>query len=199
MPLTIPVEISYTSNASNVITDIEIYDESNARVFQEYHEGQNISQGTPANYSIQWTPGSSGLYTLKVGVFTAGWSSNTYWNDNVTTIAVGSQHQEPEDPGVGEHTTNIWWPTNGSSINGHQPFKAVTEGLSVEEYTMYWQVDGDRMNEMYNNYEGYPHKEFWVDLSGWNWREEGPYNVNFISVNNSGNTISESSIDIYVR
>jgi hypothetical protein len=63
---------------------------------------------------------------------------------------------------------------------------------------MYWQVDGDQLNEMQNNDTDYPHKEVLVDLSGWNWKNEGPYNINFVSKDLAGNTISQKSVNIYI-
>jgi hypothetical protein len=34
-------------------------------------------------------------------------------------------------------------------------------------FPLYWQVDGDRLNPLANNYEEYSHKEVLMDLSGW--------------------------------
>jgi hypothetical protein len=81
-------------------------------------------------------------------------------------------------------------------ISGTHPFKAIVRELSPQ-YTMYWQVDGDRLNPLANNYEEYPHKEVLVDLGGWKWRGDGPYAVNFVVRDANGNNIAERRVDIY--
>jgi hypothetical protein len=93
---------------------------------------------------------------------------------------------------------DVWWPKDGARVSGMQPFKAITTELSLPEYTMYWQVDGDRLNPLTNNYEEYPHKEVLVDLSGWRWRGDGPYKVNFVAKDTNGKTIAEREVTIYV-
>src|SRR4051812_38450332 len=81
-------------------------------------------------------------------------------------------------------SVNIWWPTNGAHVKDVQPFKAMISGMDVNQYTMYWQVDGGQLNLMNNNYTDYQHKEATVDLSGWNWHGSGPYVVNFVAKQN---------------
>ena len=72
------------------------------------------------------------------------------------------------------------------------------ENFSVDVYEMFWQVDGDRLNLMPSNYNDYPHKEVEIDVSGWNWKGDGPYVVNFVAKNQSGQTISEKPTTIYI-
>jgi hypothetical protein len=92
-----------------------------------------------------------------------------------------------------------WWPVNNVTVGGNQPFKAMVASMPVDSYKMYWQVDGDRLNEMPNNSTDYPHKESLVDLSTWNWKGNGPYQINFVVRDNSNNTLSQSSINIFVN
>jgi DNA-binding winged helix-turn-helix (wHTH) protein len=106
---------------------------------------------------------------------------------------------EHPQPHRGAAEVEVWWPKDGSKLSGTQPFKAIATDLSLQEYTMYWQVDGDRLNPLANSYEEYPHKEVLVDLSGWNWRGDGPYKVNFVAKDANGNVIAERGIMIYVK
>lgn len=94
--------------------------------------------------------------------------------------------------------TNIWWPADGANVSGLQPFKAMLENMPTSQYQMYWQVDGDRLNQMFDSTTDWPHKEAQVDLSTWNWNSGGPYNVTFISKDGSGNVIDQKSVNIYV-
>ncbi len=93
---------------------------------------------------------------------------------------------------------DIWWPTNGVNVSGTQPFKALVKNLPLGNYTMYWQVDNGQLNWMGNNYQDYPHKEASVYLGGWWWRGNGPYNINFVAKDSSGNIIAQSAVNIYV-
>ena len=94
-------------------------------------------------------------------------------------------------------SVNVWWPTNGAHVTGTQPFKAMVEGVAVEQYEMYWQVDSGQLNSMWNDYHDYPHKEAAVDLSGWTWKGSGPYAINFVA-KQGGSVIAEQSVNIYI-
>jgi hypothetical protein len=97
---------------------------------------------------------------------------------------------------------SIWWPTDGSTLSGTQPFKARLDDIALSCYQMYWTVDGGQMNQMADNSNGGDHKEASVDLSGWTWRDAGanfgPFSVNFIAQDNPGHTIQQKAITIYV-
>ncbi|MDP1625142.1 MAG: hypothetical protein Q8L64_05215 [bacterium] len=197
---TIPVVVTSSGDAKNVIADIEIYDANDNKIFQRFFEGQDISQTSSKTYNVQWIPSTDGSYTVKVGIFKYDWSHTYYWNNSVTTIAVGSVVDPDPDPDPDPQTfeTNIWWPTDGANVSGIQPFKAMIEGKDVSEYEMYWQVDGNGLVQMYNSDVDYPHKEFMVDLSSWTWKGSGPYTVNFVSKDHEGSVISEKAVDIWV-
>lgn len=113
-------------------------------------------------------------------------------------ITPSGERGERENPERGKVKLEVWWPKDGVRISGTHPFKAIVTELSLPQYTMYWQVDGDRLNPLANNYEEYPHKEVLVDLSGWKWRGSGPYVVNFVAKDANGNNIAERRVDIYV-
>lgn len=63
---------------------------------------------------------------------------------------------------------------------------------------MYWQVDNGQLNLMTDNFQDYPHKEAPVDVSGWNWRSGGPYNVTFVAKDMNGNFITQATTNIYI-
>ncbi len=95
-------------------------------------------------------------------------------------------------------TVSIWWPTFGSHVSGAQPFKAVLSDTDLNAYNMYWQVDGDQLNQMGDSQQDAPHKEAWVDLASWNWNSSGPYHLNFLAKDFSGNLLGQTPIDIYI-
>lgn len=92
----------------------------------------------------------------------------------------------------------VWWPTNGATVSGVQPLKAIVSKYDVSVYTMYWQVDGGQLNVMPSNYQDYPHKETLVDLSGWSWHGSGPYTITFRAYSSSGRQLGSGSVQIMI-
>lgn len=93
---------------------------------------------------------------------------------------------------------NVWWPVNNVTVSGLQPFKAMVQGYDVNNYDMFWQVDGGQLNRMGTNWTDYPHKEAPVDLSGWSWHGSGPYQITFRALDKQGNGIGQTSVTIYL-
>jgi hypothetical protein len=133
-----------------------------------------------------------------MGVFSSDWSANYNWNNSAATFTVGSNNPPPPPPPPQTTALDIWWPSNGSSVQGVQPFKAMLENMNITNYNMYWQVDGGTLNLMSNNSQDYPHKESLVDVSPWTWRGNGPYTINFVGKDLNGNIIAQKSITITV-
>jgi hypothetical protein len=151
-------------------------------------------------------------YSYIAGVYWWNWESDPNAGGNNTTYTVQNKPAlsvltkwftssapptTTPPPGSGQ-TADVWWPVNNAHVSGLQPFKAMLENLSVNQYQMYWQVDGGQLNLMSNSSQDYPHKEALVDLSGWRWNGDGPYLVNFVSKNSNGTIISQKSVIIYI-
>lgn len=92
---------------------------------------------------------------------------------------------------------NVWWPTDGAHVSDTQPFKAMVSDKNISDYSMTWSVDGGQSNSMYDSNQDYPHKEAMVDLANWTWRGSGPYKVTFKANDKSGNSLGETSVNIY--
>lgn len=95
-----------------------------------------------------------------------------------------------------EASVGVWWPVDGAHVTNVQPFKALLDGMAVDKYDMYWQVDGGALVTMPSNYNGYPHKETMVDVSGWTWKGKGPYTVTFVA-KAGGAVIGQRTVNIY--
>ncbi|MBI2410073.1 hypothetical protein HYV30_03485 [Candidatus Kaiserbacteria bacterium] len=95
-------------------------------------------------------------------------------------------------------TIDVWWPTGNAHISGVVPFKVLLQNTDVSQYQMFWQVDGGPLVSMETSLTDYPHKEALVDVSNWKWNGGGPYTLNFVAKDNSGNTISQKSFQIFV-
>jgi endoglucanase len=94
---------------------------------------------------------------------------------------------------------SVWWPTDNATVSGVQPFKALVDGMPINNYSMYWQVDNGQLNGMATNNTDYPHKEATVDVSGWRWQSSGNYMLNFVAKDQSGNVIVERRVQIHVN
>jgi len=196
---------------SNVLVDVEVYDQNGSRVYQQSFPNQNFTAGGSNQYNPAWSPSAAGTYTVKVGVFSNNWSTLYNWNNSAAQVVVGAGSGASTGgtggggstggggTSSGTATTQIWWPTNGTTLSGTQPLKAIVQGMDVSQYHMYWQVDTGGKVEMYNSNTDYPHKESLVDFTGWNWKGKGPYTLTFTSTDNSGKQISQASINIYTQ
>ena len=191
-PLGVSVQIMNTvGSLADMIVDLEIYDSANQKVHQQFFEHQNLGNYENKTYQISWTPLTTGRYVVRGGVFTGSWSSNASWWQEVVSFDV--QDKTNINPSV-----QIWWPTDGLSLEDAQPFKAVAESRSIHDYHMFWQVDGGQWNTMETKTTDGPHKESWVDVSDWNWRSNGPYTINFIVTDTNWKQIGEKSVSIFV-
>jgi endoglucanase len=91
----------------------------------------------------------------------------------------------------------VWWPTDNITLSAHQPFKALLEDRNIEEYDMFWQVDGGHLNPMETSFTDYPHKETYIDLTNWTWKGSGPYEIKFTAKEKGGNSLGEKTVKIF--
>lgn len=213
--VTATVSLTASSSISDGIVDVEVYDGA-AKIAQKFYDHQTILQGNIVSFSIPFTPQSTGTYIVKVGIFNTNWSGVIFWNDNAGSLTVGSVSPAPSTTPIptvapisavvsmtaavatNPSTITIWWPADKASMTGTQPFKAVVDGLPLNQYTMYWQVDGGQLNLMADSQTDSPHKQSDVDVSGWNWKGIGPYVITFTAKDPQGKIISSKSVNIFV-
>lgn len=196
-PVTIPATVRNNgAAASELILDLEVYDPTNAKVAQRFYEHQQLAPGEQRSIELTVTPTQAGTYTVRGGIFNSTWSTTYYWQHQAATFAARPATTPPEDNPPS--SLDVWWPTNGSSISGVQPFKALLSATPVQGYRMYWQVDNGTLNEMYNSEIDYPHKEAWVDVSGWHWQGAGPYRIRFVATNQENRRLAEKQLDLFI-
>jgi hypothetical protein len=220
---TTTVIVKAATAGGGALVDLEIYNAGGQKVAQQSFENQTLN-GNGTTFSTNWTPTAIGVYTIKVGVFTANWSSNVYWNNGVATLNVFQPGMggggtptptptpvvtptptptpvptpTPTPTPVTPTTANItiWWP--GGTVGGVQPFKALADGLANSQYNLYWQVDNGGLNKLDDNTNPIPHKEALVDLSGWNWNGNSQYTINFVAKDLGGNVLGQKTVVITV-
>jgi hypothetical protein len=80
-----------SATASSVLVDLEIYDSTGAKVFQQWWDNQSFAAGQTRSYSTSWSvPASAtpGTDTVKIGIFAPGWSAFYAWNNGAATFTV---------------------------------------------------------------------------------------------------------------
>jgi hypothetical protein len=73
------------------LVDIEVYDPSGQKVFQQYLDNQQFTAGQARTYLWKWTvppTAVKGTYSVKLGVFKTGWGVLYSWNDTAGTMTV---------------------------------------------------------------------------------------------------------------
>jgi hypothetical protein len=197
-PVTFNSSVTSSSAMSNMLIDIEVYNAQGQQVYQNYYQGQNLGTN-PLTYTNSFTPTAAGKYTVEMGVFTANWQSNVYWNSTAGTITVANPVTTPPPPPPTPTTVDVWWPTNGTAVSGVQPFQATLDGVDPSTYNMYWQVDGGVLNSMSTNMSPVAHKLAYVDLSNWSWSSNGQYTITFVAEAPNGSVIATQSVVITVN
>jgi endoglucanase len=110
---------------------------------------------------------------------------------NIATKTVSDQLFDHND-------VNVWWPTDGSTLQGLQQFKAVVKGADVGNYDMFWKVDNGSENRMSDNLTPPSHKSASVDVSGWRWSDRGEYRITFIAKKKDGSSVKERSVTVRI-
>lgn len=192
-PLSINVQVSARKGLADALVDVEIYDDGGQKIYQAFYANQTLPAGMPVSYNAEWTPSTSGNYRVKIGLFSSNWQTMHYWQNNALDINVTNESIAPPPPSA-QSQLDIWWPANMAVLSGSQPFKGLVGGKELADYQLYWQVDGDRLNPLGDNFEGYPHKETLVDVRGWRWRGNGPYTIRFVALDKTGAVFAEKSL-----
>jgi len=111
---TINVTVTDTGAAlSDGIVDVEIYNASSTQVAQQSFSSQSFSAGQSSTYSYTWTaPTTAGTYTVMLGVFSSGWSTDYAWNSSAASVTVAAG--DPSEYGF--ETGGQGWAASGSGV-----------------------------------------------------------------------------------
>jgi hypothetical protein len=86
------LSVQVTSAAAGpALIDFEVYGPDGQRVYQTVNDGQAFSAGQSRTFTASWTvPAGTppGTYTLKTGIFSAGWGQLYTWNNQVAQFRV---------------------------------------------------------------------------------------------------------------
>jgi hypothetical protein len=124
--------VQSSAAASNMIVDLEVYNAAGAKVGQTYDQAQNFTAAKANAYSWNFvTPAAPGTYTLRIGVFAAGWSSLAYWDGAAASFTVTAA-ATPVNGKCGTSngqtltsapTTNLCSSGTASAVSGNGPWQ----------------------------------------------------------------------------
>jgi len=141
-----------TSGLTNANVEVQVFNSSGNAVSTNVWSGQNFTGGQTQQYTYTWSvPGSlsTGTYTVMIGVFNAGWSTNYYWNSNAAKINVTAGATVPSAPtglkatAGAKQITLTWTASSGAtSYNvyrgtaaGAEGATPIVAGISTTSYT----------------------------------------------------------------
>jgi len=93
-PISLTVNQTGTGTLTNGNVELQIFNAAGTAVATQVWSGQNFAAGQTLQYSYTWTPSASlapGAYTVDVGVFDGGWSTDYYWNTDATITVTAAQ------------------------------------------------------------------------------------------------------------
>jgi hypothetical protein len=80
-----------SSAAATVLVDMEVYDPTGTKVFQQYWDNQSFTAGQTRTYSSSYAVSSTavaGTYTVKIGIFSPAWGALYTWNNGAAVFSV---------------------------------------------------------------------------------------------------------------
>jgi len=179
-----------------MLLDVEIYNSQNQKVSQQLYENQNFST-TSKSFTFNWTPTSTGVHTIKVGVFNANWSELKHWNNNAKTFTVVSQNQTTPTPTINPSPSATTAPTatpKPSITPTATPSQTPTIQPANIQVEIWWPVDGVIINgtqpfkAKLNDRSLDQYKMYWQVDSGtlnemYNSNQDSPHKESYADVN----------------
>ncbi len=166
------------------------------RVHIENGAPYSINGNTGTDY-LPWKLPAKGNHTLTVTLYTQQKAAGSVIGQPYVVNFTVTSGTTPPPPTNNDVT--IISPVNNTVVNGVRTLKATISGKNLADYTMYWNVDGGGLNQMYNATDGSQAKQYDINFTGWNWKGTGPYTINVIAKDTAGNTLSQKSVSVTVQ
>jgi hypothetical protein len=99
--ITLTADLTAATAQSDMLVDLEVHDSSGTKIAQSYVQSQNFAAQETIPYTWTFTPASNvaaGNYVLEVGVFTAGWASQSFFNSSAATFTLTSASTPASTP-----------------------------------------------------------------------------------------------------
>ena len=153
---TVTFSVKDTGGAlSNANVEIQVFNSAATAVGTQVYSAQNFAAGGSLSYTYTWTPSSqspavtaTGAYTVEVGVFDSGWTTDYYWNNNLATITITAGTAPAAPTGLtataGNASVALKWTasTGATSYNiyrgttaGGENTTAIATGIATASYS----------------------------------------------------------------
>lgn len=87
--LTITTTVNKLSGSlPSCIVDVEAYTPTGVKKMQQYKDNQSFNSAGKITNTWTWVPAAKGTYTIMVGVFDNGWTTNYHWNGGAASVTV---------------------------------------------------------------------------------------------------------------
>jgi len=138
-----------TSGLSNANVEVQVFDASGHADSTQVFSGQTLTAGQSKQYSYTWNVPAAlaaGTYTVMIGVFDSGWTTNYYWNSNAAIITVTAVPAAPTGlkATAGNGSVSLTWTAvsgatsynvyRGIASRGENP-TPVAKGVAGASYT----------------------------------------------------------------
>ncbi len=146
------------------------------------------------------TPWDSKMQLLKRYYSGCDYASSHSGSTNPVTDFLLQPWKSPSptsDSNAPTATIQLLSPKNKEHVYGNTVFAALVKNVPFDQYDMYWKVDNGQLNQMYDSNTKTHYKKANVDLSGWTWKQNGPYKITLIAKNKQGTIIATKSFVIY--
>ena len=93
-----------------MIVDLEVYNAAGAKIGQTYLREAKLFGGPETRNTTRKfhlpTTATAGKYTFKLGVFTAGWISDVYWDNAAASFTLSTTGEPPPRASAAQSTAN---------------------------------------------------------------------------------------------
>lgn len=168
----------------------------------EYQMRWQVDDGVPTTMldSLQDYPHKEAsvdvsTWTWKgIGPYRVTFSANDLSNNRIAekTINIYSAGAVSV-PSSTDTKISIWWPKEETILSGIQPLKGVIDGKTVDQYRLFYSLDGGTKIEMPNSFIDHPHKEISVDTTTWT---GVTHTIIFSATDTNNNPIGERRISV---
>jgi hypothetical protein len=124
-----------TAALTNSNVEVQVFNSGGTAVSTNVASSQNFTGGQTQHYTYTWNVPASqatGAYTVMIGVFDSGWTTDYYWNSNGATITVTAAQSAPAAPTylsatAGNAQVALMW-TGSSGATSYSVYRGTAAG-----------------------------------------------------------------------
>ncbi|MDB4978237.1 MAG: domain containing protein [Candidatus Peribacteria bacterium] len=196
-PTTVTTNVAATNAVPNVSIVTKIYSSTGTELLSHVVTTNLVKNQLFSNDWAVTLPAANGKYIVKIGVFSANYSTLYFWKNSAFVFTVGTP-PGPPNPGS-TYPIHLLFPTANSTISGLQEIRAVIDGLDINTYNIGWRTGNGQFFNLDTEPVTESFKHAWVDFSTWTWRTlNNIYPMDFQVTDLQNTVIGSESINVTV-